>query len=147
MKRGRKSASELSVVTGIQSARPAAPDDLTQEQAEVWRSVVTRLPANWFPRETFDVLAAYCRHVATHRFLTAEIDRTEPDWLKAEGGIERLGKLTAMRDRETKAMIAAARSLRITKSSQTRAEGAARGAASNPQGHPKPWDPNTGTKG
>src|SRR5690606_26023062 len=108
-----------SVVTSIGDARPQPPDDLTEDQAAIWRAVVGRLPQAWFPRETHEVLAAYCRHITTHRFLTAEIDRFTHDWMREEGGVERLGKLTAMRDRETKALIAAARSLRITKSSQT----------------------------
>jgi len=51
--RGRKSAAsgELVAVSAVQvMARPDAPYDLTDEQADEWRSVVDRLPADWFPR-------------------------------------------------------------------------------------------------
>jgi len=35
---------------------------LTDEQAEEWRAVVSRMAADWFPRETHGMLLAYCRH-------------------------------------------------------------------------------------
>jgi hypothetical protein len=31
-------------------ARPEPPADLTEDQADEWRAVVDRLPADWFPR-------------------------------------------------------------------------------------------------
>ncbi len=60
--RGRKSAAELGVIQGIPE-RPDAPDELTPEQAEEWRAVVDRMPVDWFRREIWPLLCAYCRHV------------------------------------------------------------------------------------
>jgi hypothetical protein len=140
MTRGRKSAAALSVVTPIGAARPAPPDGLTAAQAEVWRSVVDRLPADWFPRETFDLLASYCRHVTTARYLTRMVEACEAAGITGDDGLKDYDRVLAMRDREDKAMIAAARSLRITPASRLRPETAYRRAAVNPGGAPRPWD-------
>lgn len=140
VKRGRKSADELSV-TILTAAAPApdAPYDLSDEAADIWQGVVNTLPADFIPPEMYDVLAAYCRHTATARFVSREIDRFTLDWLKVEGGVERLNKLAALRDRETRGMLATARALRLTSQSRYRAETAAtlRGKASS--GRSRPW--------
>lgn len=140
MKRGPKSSADLAVVRSIADARPQPPDELNAAQADAWRAIVNRLPADWFPRETLPILAAHVRHLTTHKLLSDAIDLYEPDWLAVEGGVERLGKLTAMRDRETRGMVATARALRITKASQTRPETAYRGAAKAAAGGKRPWD-------
>ena len=63
-KRGPKSASEREMnlpdprVIEVTS-RPDAPYDLTDEQSKVWWSVVDRLPADWFPRETHPLLSQF----------------------------------------------------------------------------------------
>ena len=44
-------------------ARAPAPDELTAEEREEWRAIVNRLPADFFPRETWPLLAQLCRHV------------------------------------------------------------------------------------
>lgn len=138
-KRGRASSADLAVVRNILDARPQPTDDLNPAQAEIWLQIVNRLPSDWFPRETLPILAAHCRHVTTHRLLSDAIDEYEPAWLAVEGGIERLGKLTAMRDREARGMVATARALRITKAAQTRPETAYRGAKAAGNGR-RPWD-------
>ncbi len=140
MKRGPKSSADLAVVRNILDARPQPPDDITPAQAEIWLAIVNRLPSDWFGRETLPILAAHCRHVTTHRLLSDAIDQYQPDWLTVEGGVERLGKLTAMRDREARGMVNTARALRITKASQTRPETAYRGAAKGSPEGARPWD-------
>lgn len=139
MKRGPKSREELTVIRSILDARPQPPEDLSEAQAETWRTIVNRLPHDWFGRETLPILAAHCRHVSTHKLLSDAIDQFEPDWLKVEGGLDRLVKLTAMRDRETRGMVATARALRLTKSAQIRPETAGR-AARNAGSGARPWD-------
>lgn len=144
--RGTKSSAALSVVTPIGESRPQPPDELNAAQAEIWRNVVDRLPAGWFPRETFDVLAGYCRHAATVRFLSSLVDACEAKGtagLNTDAALADYSKALAMRERESRAMIAAARSLRISKSSQTRAEAASRAARRNPDGQPRPWETPT----
>src|SRR5262245_797932 len=76
--RGRQSTAALSVIgpDGVETVRrPEPPDELTAEQAEEWRSIVNRLPADWFPRETLAMLAQYCRHVVHARRIVELIER------------------------------------------------------------------------
>ncbi|MYZ47325.1 hypothetical protein [Propylenella binzhouense] len=141
MKRGRKSSAELAVITPLSAARPSPPGGLTNQQAAVWREVVQRLPADWFPRETHKLLAEYCRAATRAAFIGAEIDRYEPEWIKAEGGIDRLAKLTATLDRHVRMMTALARALRITNQSRLRPETAARRAEEMGADYRPPWLP------
>ncbi|SFP98159.1 hypothetical protein SAMN03159463_05306 [Mesorhizobium sp. NFR06] len=143
MKRGRKSSSELASIAIATMAAPApdAPYDLSDEAAEIWRTIVATLPADFVPREMHDVLAAHCRHVATGRFISREIDRFTFDWLKVDGGIDRLAKLTAIRDREVRGALATARALRLTSQSRYRPERAATARQALASGLEKPWEP------
>ena len=62
--RGRKSVSELSVATAKVVAldqRPAPPEKLNKAESEIWRRIVKRLPAGYFPAEMHGLLAEYCR--------------------------------------------------------------------------------------
>lgn len=141
MKRGRKSAAELAIVPVEIGGRPAPLAELSGEQADVWRDTVNRMPGGWFGEENFAILAAYCRHVVTLRHLSLMIDDFNPQWITEDygEGLIRFGRLTALRERESRAAIAAARSLRITKSSQMRREAAGRQMDGHASG-PKPWE-------
>jgi hypothetical protein len=64
--RGRKSAAELATISGAGIAttrRLSPPPDLTEEQSDVWRSIVNGNPADLFNAGSAPVLAALCRHV------------------------------------------------------------------------------------
>jgi hypothetical protein len=78
--RGRNSAASteiaaLAIVESIQ--RPDAPYELTDEQADEWRAIVNRLPADWITRETYALLVQYCRHVVRARRLAVLLDKAE----------------------------------------------------------------------
>src|SRR5689334_7593135 len=78
--RGRTSAAELSVISGggVETIRrPEPPRDLTDEEAEVWRTVVNRLPADWFPAETLPMLAQYARHTIASKRVAAMIEQLD----------------------------------------------------------------------
>lgn len=140
-KRGRKSAAELAVVHPLTPSAPPpdAPYHLANDEAaEVWHGIVNSLPSEFFPPESFDTLAAYCRHVVAVRFLSREVERTKLEWLKIEGGIERLNKLLAMRERECRNMLACARALRLSNQSRYRPERAGK-VALLPNGR-RPWE-------
>jgi hypothetical protein len=140
--RGPRSSAELGRLTVIEVRRPKPPAELTEAEAAIWRDVVGCMPGDWFPRSTHPILANYCRHVARAAMLAEQINRFEPEWLAAEGGPQRLNLLLAMAERETRAITACARALRLTPQSQirpTRAGTAARG----PGDGPRPWDDPT----
>jgi hypothetical protein len=133
--RGRKSAASLAVISsnGIETIRrPEPPAELTEEQAEEWKAVVNRLPADWFPRETHQLLAQYCRHVVCARRVAQLIGR-------AEGGrefdIEHYERLLRMQEKESRAISSLATRMRLTQGSTMRPE-----LARKPLALPKPWD-------
>ena len=140
MKRGRQSGAALSIIPLVRDHRPEPPQELNEDQRAEWQAIVGRLPADWFPRELHGILAAFCRHVTAHRLISAEVDLYHRDWLKDDEGLKRLDKLTSMRERESRAMVAVARSLRITKASQVRPETAGRAVRGTSLSTRKPWD-------
>ncbi len=145
MKRGRQSVVELATlpvsVTGKPKHNP--PSELTDAQAQVWRDVVASVDgAKWLTRANYPVLIEYVRHVCRARTLESQIARFQTEWVKVEGGLERFDRLLSMADRETRAMTACARALRLTPQSQMHAKVAGRIArdASEQDGKLKPWD-------
>ncbi len=133
--RGRTSAAELSVISGggVETIRrPVPPDDLSDEQAEEWRAVVNRLPADWFPRETHGMLAQYCRHVVAARRcaqLVAEIEGA------SEFDLGAYDKALKMQEREGRAISSLATRMRISQQATVRAEKARKGSQVK-----KPWE-------
>jgi hypothetical protein len=137
-KRGRKSAAELAVVpVAIEARRPPPPDDLTQAQAQVWRDTVATMPAGWFNRSHAPLLVAYCRHVAR----AAELEHVLRGTMApgSDATLEQADRLLKMAERETRAITACARSLRLTLQSQMHPRTAGR-ATVNDRGGPKPWE-------
>jgi hypothetical protein len=112
--RGRKSAASLAVITGggVETIRrPEPPDDLTDEQAAEWRAVVNRLPADWFPRETFPMLAQYCRHVVSARRVAQLIEAEETS---KSFDVDAYDKLLKLQEREGRALSSLATRMRMT---------------------------------
>lgn len=123
--RGRKPASALNVVeSGIVSLkRPEPPDGFSAVEKKAWREVVDRLPADWFPEETLGLLRMYCKHAAAAdrvTLLVAEMEaRPVADGPVDKGSteyfnLEDYDRLLKMQERESRAMTALARSMRIT---------------------------------
>lgn len=116
--RGRVSAAALSIIGpgNVEVIpRPQPPDDLTDDQAHEWRAIVNRLPADWFPRETHGMLAAYCRHVVAARKVADLIRAAEGDEETDIGNYDRLLK---MQEREGRAISSLATRMRISQQSK-----------------------------
>lgn len=140
--RGRDSAASLEVVQfnqgGARGAqvlerveRPGPPVELTQEQADEWNAVVSRLPADWFPRETHALLAEYCRHVVTARRIAQLIQNAEGAETLDVVEYDRLGK---MAERESRVIASLATKMRL--SQQTSYDKTKK----KPRTVTKPWD-------
>lgn len=112
--RGRKSSASLTVISSNPTQaikRPEPPSDLTAEQAEEWIAVVNRLPADWFPRETHPVLVSYVRHIVEARHVAQLIAKL----VKGKTvDVDEYDKLLRIQERETRALTACARSMRLT---------------------------------
>jgi len=91
--------------------RPEPPDYLTDEQATVWRSVVNRLPADWFPGETHALLAQFCRHVTSARHIAGLIEKLAQS---DEFSLVLFDRLLRMQERESRAISSLATRMRIT---------------------------------
>lgn len=72
MKRGPKSAADLSVVTTM-GARIQPPEHLSDDQRVIWREIVGSLPADWFRPGDVPLLAAYCCADSFYRRAVAEM--------------------------------------------------------------------------
>ena len=116
----------------LSEARPSAPEGMTSEQVAVWNDSVTRLPADYLPREQHALLAEYCRAVTRARFIGAGSTRSSPNGWVQPGGVERYAKLVATADKCVRSMTALARALRITNQSRFKAEKAGRHAMRGP---------------
>lgn len=112
--RGRKSAASLSVISSgaVQAVRrPDAPAELTDEQAGEWAEIVSRMPADWFPRETHGMLVSYCRHIVSARRIAQLIEAAEAS---EAFDVDEYDKLLKMQERESRAMSSLATRMRLT---------------------------------
>jgi hypothetical protein len=69
-----------------------------------------------------------------------QIARFDTDWVGIDGGLERLDRLRAIAERETRAITACARALRLTPQAQMHPRTAGRAVSNLPHG-PRRWDP------
>ena len=68
--RGRPSMASLTVPDSSEFIqRPDAPYDLTDEQAEEWRAIVSTMDPGHFMRGNYPLLAQLCRHIVNARRL------------------------------------------------------------------------------
>lgn len=89
------------------------PAGLTEDQAEVWRSVVGARSADFFGEDAAPLLEEYCRVVAMCRLLAVQIEAGI-----AGGEADELKALLDMRDKESRRMASLATKLRITNQSR-----------------------------
>ena len=146
-KRGRVSSAAIEIETTLVAdplgrMPPQAPSELTDAQADVWRKVVGSMPSNFMSKGAHPILVEYCRHVCRSRLLEQQVARFQMDWVKVDGGLERFDRLLNMADRETRAMTACARALRLTPQAQMHPRSAARqiGAGTLGEEEVMPWD-------
>lgn len=113
-RRGRPSAAALALVATPQLAtrRPEAPVDLTPEQAAEWDAIVGRCPADWFPRETYPLLAQYCRATVSVRKLSVFRDQLES--AKEEFDLDQYERVAKLIGRETHLLTSLATKMRLS---------------------------------
>ncbi len=134
--RGRKGS--ITVAAPVKSIpRLPPPAELTEYEAHIWASVVNTKPADWFQADTLPLLLSYCKHVSHASTLDNEIRKFNPEWLRDDDGLRRYKLLTDMRERESRALTALARSMRLSHQSQYRAESA---ATAKKKAEKRPWE-------
>ena len=133
--RGKKSVASLAVASPASiGSRLAPPAGLTPAQQSEWIKVVNARPADWFGRWNAALLTQYCRHKVQSDLIAQQLEAFDPSWLADDDGLKRYDKLSAMFERETRAISALLRSMRLTQQSLIRADKAV--AATNGR---KPW--------
>jgi hypothetical protein len=115
--------------------RPDAPYDLTDEQAEEWRAIVSTMGPGHFMRGNHPLLAQLCRHIVNARRLAQLIEQCakEKDFDRKEFGI-----LLQLEATESAAIMRLSRSMRLTQQAVKRLE-----TTRHPKGErvKNPWDP------
>ena len=139
-KRGRKSQADLSVVPIGQRPPPDPPSDLTPEQKALWHEITARMPPDWFDAPSQPLLAAYVRHVCRARHLARALDDAPHDALHDDAKLAHFDKLSRAAERETRAALTLARSLRLTQQSRYDPRAAHRAAGRAPASAVKPWE-------
>jgi len=120
------------------SRRIEAPLDLSDEQAEVWRSIVSAHAADWFGPGSAPVLAALCRHTVAARRVAGWLERLEAT--DGELDEDRWFRLLARQEAESKAVATLATRLRLTPQSRYTPHRAAGTARREPGDGPRPWE-------
>lgn len=140
-KRGRKSTAELAtapVELDAKRQRPPAPDGLDEAERAIWKRVVSAMPGGWFGPEHREMLTRYCEHQCrAERFSKVARKLITRDDLTRDD-IDDLDKCCRMAERESRAALALARSMRITHQAQLRAETAST-RRQNTTATPPPW--------
>lgn len=132
--RGRQSAASLAVMPTSPTElvrRPVPPEELSEEQSEEWISVVDRMPADWFPRETHGLLAQYCRHVIAARRVAQLIDQAEA---ADDFSVKDYDRLLKMQEREGRALSSLATRMRLSQQTTYDAK------KKKPEQTRKPWE-------
>lgn len=137
-KPGRRSSSDVVLASSAVELvdRPSAPLDLTPEQQEEWEAVVNSMPADWFSRENFPLLAQYARHVVDARRIAQLIDQ---QCALSETDIGRYSELLKMQRQETAALKTLAASMRLAQQAKYNALSAST-ADRKEKKVKRPWD-------
>lgn len=117
--RGRKSIGAATVVKPavVASQRLQAPAHLTDAEMSIWNEVIDDHPASTFTPTHVPMLEMYCRHIVQGRVISDEILNFDRSWMSSDEGLKRYDRLLAMAERESRAAVALARSLRFTRQS------------------------------
>jgi len=66
-------------VSAADSEHPAPPSELTEEEAEIWRGFVDKMPPDYFAPPTWPMLLNLCHHVYGSRMFTQQIRAHEAE--------------------------------------------------------------------
>lgn len=116
--RGRQSASALTTIAP-EHIRPDPPEYLKPDEAAEWNAIVGRMPADWFTRETHELLIRYLQHRTTARKLTKMIDEIESEEPMDES---KYAKMVRLRNAESGQLVNIARAMRLTQHSRLKAQ-------------------------
>jgi hypothetical protein len=146
-KPGRKSAAELGVkISALSVRRPDPPAEISPEQKATWVAVTATKPPDWFRPDTYPLLISYCTHVENAKHVDYLIETFNFDGIKNDFDLwPCLDKLLKARDRESRALVNLARSMRLSQQAMILPRGAGRQMANTAVGirmphESPPWE-------
>ena len=100
----------------IPGTQPEAPEELSADERAEWYKFTKRMPPDWFPSETWPMLAQLCRHICQSRWVGQCLQEVRAGLLDPtnEDHLTNLMKLQSLHDREGRAMTALMVRLRLT---------------------------------
>jgi hypothetical protein len=106
---------EPEIVAMVPGTQPEPLDELSEEERVEWRKFTSRMPIDWFPAETWPMLAQLCRHICQSRWVGQCLQEVRAGLLDMtdDDAIDRLCRLQALHDREGRAMTALMVRLRL----------------------------------
>ena len=137
MKRGRKSAGDLTVVA-ISGARLLPRPGLTEEQLTEWHAIVNSLPADYFRPGDAPLLAAFCVAAVFHQRAADDIERRGMT-LVSEKGNEYVNPSHQLLTSQASAMAQLAQKLRLCPSARMSGKSAERKGGERAK-TARPWE-------
>lgn len=111
----RQSAADADTRAVTVIDRPQPPAELTPDQSVEWVRIVERLKADWFKPEHLGMLSQLCRHTVEASEIAVRI---QDEKLNPEFNVATYDRLLKMQERESRAITALARTMRLTHQSQ-----------------------------
>lgn len=126
-------------IGGLPGTRPPPPDYIENpEEREVWRTIVDRMPPNWFTAETFPVLTELCSATVTARKLNVEVAMMRGQ-RRTEGlSLGLFMRVTSLKNRTSALVASLSSKLRLTQQSRMNSE-QAKSYAEKSSSSAKPW--------
>ena len=100
----------------IPGTTPEPLEELSAEERVEWNRFAKRMPADWFPPETWPMLAQLCRHICQSRWVGQCLQEVRAGLLDPtdDDALQSLERLQRLHDREGRAMTALMVRLRLT---------------------------------
>lgn len=100
----------------VPGTQPEPPEELSAEERAEWVKFTGRMPIDWFPPETWPMLAQLCRHICQARWVGQCLQEVRAGLLDPtdDDALTNLMKLQSLHDREGRAMTAMMVRLRLT---------------------------------
>jgi hypothetical protein len=107
---------DASVPPTIPGLQPEPLEELAKDERAEWAKFTARMPADWFPPETWPMLAQLCRHVCQGRWVGQCLQEARAGLCKDldDDNLEKVERLQRLHDREGRAMTALMVRLRLT---------------------------------
>jgi hypothetical protein len=99
----------------IPGTQPEPLEELNEEERVEWRKFTSRMPIDWFPPETWPMLAQLCSHICQARWVRQCLQEVRAGLLDPtdDDALERLCRLQSLHDREGRAITALMVRLRL----------------------------------